>query len=81
MTDLSALKDAVAAEHDVGQSAITLLVQLTDLVEANATDPAAIADIVAGVRSDTQALADAVTANTPEPPAEPPAEPPVEPPA
>lgn len=65
MADLTELKAAVADEHDVGQSAIALLTQLTDLVEANATDPAALADIVSSVRADSQALADSVTANTP----------------
>lgn len=72
------LQSKVAAELTVEQSAITLLQGLKKALDdalANAGDPAAaIAQIQAistQIGTDTQALADAVTANTPTAPTPP----------
>lgn len=62
---LNDLKNAVAAERTVSQSAITLLNQLTGMIQANANDPVAIQAILDDVNAQKQALADAITANTP----------------
>lgn len=65
LMDLTALQTAVANETTVGQSAITLLAQLTALVQANIGDPVALQTIVDQVNADSQSLSAAVTANTP----------------
>jgi hypothetical protein len=78
MADLSEIIAAVEAETEVTSSAITLLNQLADQVRSLSTDPAAIAALADQINSQADALAAAVSANTPAPPEEPPAE---EPPA
>ncbi len=73
--DLQALKDAVAAEKTVEDSAVALLTGLTskiaDLIAAsgNTVDPAELKAIVDQVNGDAAALAAAVSANTPVVPA------------
>ncbi len=79
MTDLSALDAAVsaveaetAAQTDVGNSVVTLLTQLSGVIDSLKTDPAALealaerlsAASTSGV-SVNQLLADAVVSNTP----------------
>lgn len=75
MADLSALTTAVAENTSVEESAIQLLQNLADQLEASMTDPAAIQAIVDNVRNNSSALAAAVAQNTPAtspPPVEPP---------
>jgi hypothetical protein len=73
--DLQALKDAVAAEKTVEDSAVALLTGLTaqiaDLIakSGNTVDPADLQAIVDQVKADTADLAAAVSANTPAVPA------------
>lgn len=76
LAEIDDLVAAVAAEKTVEDSTITLLTNLTDKINGlvqNATDLAAlktaITGVTASVASDTQALSDAVTANTPAAPA------------
>lgn len=68
MATLDELKAAVTENVTVGQSAITLLNGLTakiqELVDAGA-DPAAIQEVLDAITADTQALSEAITANTP----------------
>ncbi len=69
--DLTALKDAVAANTSVDQSAITLInglaAKIQELINAsgNTVDPAELQAIVDGITADNQTLASAVAANTP----------------
>lgn len=72
MATLQELKDAVAANTAVDQSAIVLLNGLTakiqELLDAGtelATLKAGLQEVVDEVNADTQAIADAVIANTP----------------
>ncbi len=67
MTTLADIRDRVAAEHTVGQSAIALLQQIAQMLrDALASqDPAAFQEIADMLDSDTQALSDAVVENTP----------------
>lgn len=72
MADLSKLQNDVTAQTSVIQGVSTLLSQLSkeisDLKNQGSADPtlqAAIDDLAAKVESNSQALADAVTANTP----------------
>lgn len=74
MADLTALQAAVEEDATVDASAITLIEQLADSVEALKTDPAALQAFVDQLRSQSAGLAAAVSANTPAAP-EPPAEP------
>jgi len=73
--DLTALEAEVARDETVNGSAATLLKTLFDEVEANKGNPAAIQAIVDRVRTQSDALAAAVVANTPgAPPVDPPAQ-------
>lgn len=63
--DLSALEAEVSRNESVDGSASTLLTQLFNEVEAHKDDPAAIQAIVDRVRASNDALAAAVSANTP----------------
>jgi hypothetical protein len=65
MLDLSALEAEVTRDDEVNSSAATLLKTLFDEVEASKNDPVAIQAIVDRVRSQNDALAAAVAANTP----------------
>lgn len=62
---LGDLVAAVAEESTVVDSAITLLSTLADKIAATAGDAAAATALAAEVRAKTQALSDAVVANTP----------------
>ena len=65
MATLDDLTSAVAADATVTQSAITLLQGLAAQLAAAGTDPVALAALVDEINANTQALADAVVANTP----------------
>lgn len=65
MADLSALTAEVTANGDAVQSAITLIQGIEAQLAAAGTDPAALAQLASDLHSNTQALADAVAANTP----------------
>jgi phage shock protein A len=72
MADLTKLQSDVTAQTSVVQGVSTLLSQLSkeisDLKNQGTADPAlqsAIDDLAAKVEANSQALADAVTANTP----------------
>lgn len=69
--EIDELRKAVEANTSATQSAATMLDTLADKLEAAADDPEEIRQLAASVRSNSQALADAVTRNTPseEPPA------------
>ena len=62
----------VQDESTVDQSIITLLGNLSDQLKAAGTDPVKLAAIKAQIDKNKQAIADAVVANTPTPPANPP---------
>ena len=65
--ELDDLKAAVAKVTEVDQSAVTLLNGLKAKLDAAIAsgDPAALTALSSELGSDTQGLADAVTANTP----------------
>jgi hypothetical protein len=63
--DLSRLQAAVERDNTVNQSAITLLGNLAQLLRDNAGDATAINALADSLDAQQQALADAVTANTP----------------
>lgn len=64
-TDLTALTAAVAKDTEVDQSAITLLQGLKAALDTAGTDPVALKALSDQIGSNTDALAAAVTANTP----------------
>jgi hypothetical protein len=63
--DLTDLQNAVSANTDVVNSAVTLIGGLADQIEAAAGDPAAVAQLAQNLRTNNDALAAAVAANTP----------------
>ncbi len=65
MADLTQITADVTANGDAVASAVTLLTQLHDEIVAAGTDPAALAALASSLEANTQALADAVVANTP----------------
>jgi hypothetical protein len=65
MADLKALQDQVQQTTTVEQSAVTLIQGLATQLAANATDPAAIAQLAQQLKTSSDALAAAITANTP----------------
>ena len=65
MADLSALQAEVERNTEVDQSAITLLNGLAAKIEELKTDPAALQALADSMRSSSDNLAAAVTANTP----------------
>lgn len=65
MADLTQITADVAANTDTVASAVALLTQLHDEIVAAGTDPAALAALASSLEANTQALADAVVANTP----------------
>ena len=67
MATLADVQARVAAEHDVNQSAITLLQNLSQMLKdaLASNDPNAIQAIIDQMDSENKSLADAVTANTP----------------
>ena len=62
---IQTMTDNVTADTTVEASAITLLNQLSGLLLQYANDPAKITDLANQLKSNSNALADAVTANTP----------------
>jgi hypothetical protein len=68
--DLTRLQAAVERDKTVNESAATLLGQLSDLIRATAGDPAAVKALADSLDAQQAALAAAVEANTPAPPAE-----------
>lgn len=68
MADLSALTAEVQENSDVVASAVTLLGGLSQQIRDLATDPAALQELADTLDASTQALADAVAANTPDAP-------------
>lgn len=78
--DLTALKNAVAAETSVNQSAITLLqglsAQIAALSQQPTVNPADLQALADSINVNAKALSDAVTANTPVAPVVPPPAPP-----
>lgn len=65
MEDLTDIKAAIEENTSVDQSAIALLEDLADRLDAAQDDPAAIADLAASIRTSSADLAAAVAANTP----------------
>lgn len=69
MSDLTELTEEVARNSDVDQSAIALLNGIAArieaaVIEAEAGNTAALTELAASIRSSTNELAEAVTANT-----------------
>lgn len=65
MSALTDLQDAVTKEDTVIDGAVTLLTGLKAKLDAAGTDPAALKALSADIGAKTQALADALVANTP----------------
>jgi tRNA U34 5-carboxymethylaminomethyl modifying enzyme MnmG/GidA len=65
MAQLDDITSAVEEETTVNSSAITLLTQLAQSIESLKNDPAALSALATQIRSNSSALAAAVTANTP----------------
>jgi predicted nucleic acid-binding Zn-ribbon protein len=65
MADLSALQAEVTENNDAVQSAVTLLQNLSQQIRDAGTDPSAIQALADQLDAQTQALAQAVVANTP----------------
>jgi len=63
--DLAALQAEIERDQAVNTSAITLLASLAAQLEANINDPAALQVLVDQLKSNQDALAAAVAANTP----------------
>lgn len=63
--DLSQLEAEVTRDNDVNSSAATLLTRLSELVAATAGDPAKVQALADQLKAQSDALAAAVTANTP----------------
>lgn len=65
MADLTQLTSDVAANSDAVASAVTLLQTIKSELDAAGTDPAALDALSASLEANTEALANAVVANTP----------------
>jgi hypothetical protein len=65
MAELDDLKAQVEANRTVSQSALTLINGIAARIAAAGTDPAALKSLTDSLKSDDDALAAAVTANTP----------------
>lgn len=65
MTAVDDIQADVTAEDTVIDGAVTLLKGLADALKAAGTDPAKLAALHTDITTKTQALADAVAANTP----------------
>lgn len=74
MATIEELKAAVAANTEVTQSAVTLIGGLADKIEELKDDPEQLGELVTQLRADGEALAAAVSANTPPGPVTPPGE-------
>jgi hypothetical protein len=62
---IEALKAEVTKTKEVHASAVALLKGLHDALVEHADDPAAIQEIIDGLKADTEGLAAAIVANTP----------------
>jgi hypothetical protein len=71
MSILDDLTAQVAANRTISQSALTLINGIADRITAAGADPKALSDLTASLKSDDDALAAAITANTPATPAAP----------
>lgn len=69
MADLSALQSEVSENGDAVASAVSLLGSLSQAIKDAGTDPEALAELTAQLDANTNALAEAVVANTPAAPA------------
>ncbi len=65
MSTVDDIQVDVTAENTVIDSAVVLLKGLADALKAAGTDPAKLAALHTDITTKTQALADAVVANTP----------------
>jgi hypothetical protein len=65
MLDLTALQAEVTRDQGVVSSAVTLIKNLADKIEATKGDPAAVQALADSLRTSTDDLAAAVAANTP----------------
>lgn len=70
MDPLQPIIDQVTQTTSVEGSAVTLLNQLSAMLAAAANDPAKIQQIAANLKTSADALAQAITANTPVTPAQ-----------
>jgi hypothetical protein len=66
--ELDALTAQVTKNTDLEESAITLIQGLADQIANAADDPAEVAALSAKLKASAEALAAAITANTPAPP-------------
>jgi hypothetical protein len=66
---LAGLRTQVAANTSAEGSAVTLIQQLAALIAANVSDPAKLTELSTQLKASADALAAAVTANTPAAPA------------
>lgn len=66
--ELDDLQAEVHRNTDVTQSALVLIRGLKDRLDAAGTDPVKLAALRSELAANDQALADAVAANTPQPP-------------
>ena len=73
--ELQDLESAVAENTSIDQSAILLLEQLSEQIDALKDDPVKLAALAANLKASSAALAAAVLANTPAAPEPPPEEP------
>lgn len=69
MAELQDLQAQVAANKTVIDSALVLINGIADRIKAAGTDPAALQALTDSLKAEDDALAAAVTANTPAPPA------------
>lgn len=65
MADLSALQAEVSENGDAVASAVSLLGSLSQAIKDAGTDPEALAELTSQLDANTNALAEAVVANTP----------------
>jgi prophage DNA circulation protein len=72
---LKTLTDQVSQATDAEEGAATLLSNLATLIQQNAGNPQAVTDLATKLKASTDALAAAITANTPAAPAAPDAPP------
>lgn len=63
--ELQALTDQVAANTGIAASAVALMNGIAARIEAVKTDPVALSALAASLKSDDDALAAAIVANTP----------------
>jgi len=65
--EMDALTAQVEATHGAVESAITLINGIAARIAAAGTDPAALSALTSDLKAETDALAEAVAANTPAP--------------